>query len=206
MKSKTDLWVEMSIREIWTQCHFAEIAYSNIDPKAQRATDLVFSSIHSFLSHCAMVSKMLKARKENDSILKSFVLRLGMVSILLKFGKNNNSISIGQILSISSGSLVHKRKFRNSLEHYDRELKKWIKKYPTTINIGTYNIGSKRSIRGGNMVFVSHYDPVTDNFTFVDEDFNLMELVNEISRIKKIANKWVKGMQFGKIKPPFIQG
>src|SRR3989344_2204649 len=65
-KTEKDLWVEMSIREIWTQAHFAEIAYSHIDPKAASGNDAVFSSIHSFLSHCAMVSKMLSASDDDN--------------------------------------------------------------------------------------------------------------------------------------------
>ena len=66
MKKRTekDFWIEMSIREIWTQAHFAELAYQNIDPKAAGGTDAVFSSIHSFLSHCAIVSKMLSAKDQ----------------------------------------------------------------------------------------------------------------------------------------------
>jgi len=66
-KTEKDLWVEMSIREIWTQAHFAEIAFSHVDPKAASNNDAVFSSIHSFLSHCAMVSKMLSAKYDNNA-------------------------------------------------------------------------------------------------------------------------------------------
>ena len=87
-----DYWVEMSIREVWTQSHFAQIAYSHIDPKASNGTDLVFSSIHSFLSHSAMVSKMLLAKSDDPS-----------------------SKSIGDILGIPATSLIHNRKFRNHL-------------------------------------------------------------------------------------------
>lgn len=65
-KTERDYWVEMSIREIWTQAHFAELAYANIDIKATKDTDIVFSSIHSFLSHCAMVSKLLSGKDDVD--------------------------------------------------------------------------------------------------------------------------------------------
>ena len=171
----------MSIQEIWTQCHFAEIAYSNINLKAKRTTDLVFSSIHSFLSHSAMVSKMLKEKYSRSSPL-----------------------SIGDVLNVSTRSIVHKRKFRNNLEHYQKELKKWIDKYPPDVSIGTYNIGSKKRI-GVKMVFVTHYDPYTDDFTFVDKDFNLGELQKEVLRIKGLADGWVKSKRSGKIAPPFMK-
>ncbi len=197
MKNKRDLWIEMSIRETWTQCRFAEIAYSHINPKARRPTDLVFSSIHSFLSHCAMVSKMLKARY--SSTPKSFFAKL-----LETFRRNKRkNPMIGQILSVPLSSVVHNRNFRNSLEHYDKELKKWIKKYPPTINIGTHNIGPKSMFKG-NIVFVSHYDPTNDTFTFVDDDFNLGELNEEVSEIKNLADGWIKKVERGILKTPFI--
>ena len=161
-----DLWVEMSIREIWTQTHFAEIAYKNIDPKSKKGIDAVFSSIHSFLSHCANVSKMLEA-KDDDA-----------------------EKTIGDILNISKSSVIHERKFRNHLEHYDERLKKWIQKSKNK-SIGTYNIGPKSAIKMPNMIFVSHYDPNTSTFTFVDEDFNLGVLYEEVKRIKNLADDWV---------------
>jgi len=173
-RTVTDYWVEMSIREIWTQSHFAGIAYGHIDPKASIGTDLVFSSIHSFLSHAAMVSKMLLAKSEET-----------------------NSKSIGDILGIPETSFIHNRKFRNHLEHYDERLKKWIKKAAMGRAIGTYNIGPKSMIGIPNMIFVSHYDPTNDTFTFVDEDFKLGELNNELIRIKALADEWVKKNEKG---------
>lgn len=180
-RTEKDFWVEMSIREIWTQAHFAEIAYRNIDPKAIKGTDAVFSSIHSFLSHCANVSKMLVA---DD-------------------GKNPPK-TIGGILKVSKNSDIHNRKFRNHLEHYDKQLKKWIKEKGINTTIGTYNIGPKSMIQIPNMIFVSHYDPTDNTFTFVNEDFNLGVLYNEVIKIKSLADSWVKKAQSGIISPPFI--
>lgn len=187
IKTEKDLWIEMSIREIWTQAHFAEIAYSHIDPKAANGNDAVFSSIHSFLSHCAMVSKMLMANDypERKGLLKIFAEYL----IKLELLKKQKTIAIGSILGIKESSIIHKRKFRNHLEHYDERLKKWIRKYGTNIHVGTYNIGPKSEIP--DMLFVSHYDPSTQVFTFVNEDFDLGQLFEEVQRIKVIAATWV---------------
>lgn len=179
-KGEIDYWVEMSIREIWTQSHFAGIAYSHIDPKAERGTDLVFSSIHSFLSHAAMVSKMLMAKNDETP-----------------------SKTIGEILGVSSSSLVHNRKFRNHLEHYDERLKVWIKKAAMGKVVGTYNIGPKTMIGIPNMIFVSHYDPTNDTFTFVNEDFKLGELNAELEKINTLADEWVKKIERRIINPPF---
>lgn len=178
-RNKKDIWVEMSIREIWSQTHFADIAYSNIDPKAIKGTDAVFSSIHSFLAHCAIVSKLLKASDDSGSK------------------------TVGGILGILDSSLIHKRKFRNNLEHYDKELKGWIKKYPADVMIATYNI-MPRSAISGNVLFVNNYDPTINTFTFVNKDFDLGKMHAEAMRINAIADKWVKDIESGNIKPPFI--
>ncbi len=169
IRTEKDFWVEMSIREIWTQSHFAELSYKNIDPKVIKGTDLVFSSIHSFLSHCANVSKMLIANDGEDS-----------------------PTTIGDILGISSNSDIHNRRFRNYLEHYDERLKEWIRDKGIDANIGTYNIGPKSMIQIPNMVFVSHYDPTNNTFTFVNEDFNLEKLFIEVNIIKEKADLYIK--------------
>ena len=180
-KTEKDFWVEMSIHEVWTQAHFAEIAYSHIDPKVAVGNDAVFSSIHSFLSHCAMISKMLVA---NDD--------------------GNPAKSIGSVLNIADNSMIHERKFRNHLEHFDERIKRWIGKFAAGANIGTYNIDPKSAIQIPGMIFVSHYDPNTHTFTFIDEGFDLSRLYGEVKRIKGIAYEWIKKIESKVIKPPFI--
>jgi hypothetical protein len=167
-RTERDFWVEMSVREIWTQCHFAELAYMNLDSKARANIDAVFSSIHSFLSHCAMVSKLLRAKAD--------------------------SVTIEDVLKVSTTSKIHDRSFRNHLEHYDKRLKTWIKEKGLNAGIGTYNIGPKSMLPSG-VVFVSHYDPTSTTFTFVDEDINLRDLHTEIGEIKKVADAWVKNLR-----------
>ena len=180
-KTDKDLWVEMSIREISTQAHFAGIAYGRLDPKARSNNDAIFSSIYSFLSHCAMVSKMLAA-KDDGSPPKS----------------------IGSVVHVPGSSLIHKRVFRNHLEHYDERLKAWIGSYGVNSMIGTYNIGPKSALSMPGMVYVSHYDPSTQTFTFVNDDFDLRKLANEAERIKVLADEWVMDMSSGAISPPFL--
>ena len=168
----------MSIREIWTQCHFALIAYANIDKKAASPTDQAFSSIHSFLSHAANVSKLLK-------------------------GKSDSGKTIGQVLNVDNKSVIHEREFRNHLEHYDERLKRWIGRYEDGAEINTYNIGPKSAFTSRDRILVSHYDPETKTFTFVDEDFRLDILAEEAKAIKAKADAWVSDMESGRIMPPF---
>lgn len=181
-KTEQDYWVEMSIGEILTQAKFAKIAYMNIDPKAEEGVDSVFSSIHSFLSHCASMSKLLKAKN----------------------GETESSQSIGAVLKIDDISMIHDREFRNNLEHYDERIRRWIRKFALGANVGTYNIGPKKSFQVSNMIFVSHFDPTTGLFTFIDKDLLLSDLFKESQRIMGIADRWMQSVQFGKIVPPFI--
>jgi len=209
----------MSIREIWTQSHFAERAYQIIIHKATIGnTDILFSSIHSFLSHCVMVSKMLVANDQSThgvnrnavslvyalfSCSKSFLLCCAKALKIPTPVKNTPSTSIGDILGIPTTSLIHKRTFRNHLEHYDERLKRWIRRYGANSMVGTYNVGPKSMFKLPNMIYVRHYDPSSQTFTFVNEDFNLSALGAEVVRIKGLADNWVKDMEQQKIVPPF---
>ena len=133
-----DLLVKMAVREICTQCKFAEISYSNIDVKAQVGNDVIFSSIHSFLSHCANVSKFLWSQK--------------LTSI-------SEAQDLAQILGIPESYKIKEKSFRNVLEHYDKELKKWVGKKGENILILDYNIGPKKSFTiAKNSIHVRHYD------------------------------------------------
>ncbi len=166
-----DFWIEMSIREISTQSKFANLAYENIQNKAQSG-DIIFSSIHSFLSHCAMISKLLKALDENDVPVISKVLNLPESSLIY----------------------IHKRKFRNHLEHYDQDLKKWIRKFGPNSAIGTYNILPKASL-SKHIILISNYDPILNIATFVDEDIVLEPLCQEVLKVKALADDWVTKME-----------
>jgi len=176
-----DLWVELSVIEISMQARFADIAFGHIDPKARAGVDLVFSSIHSFLSHCTMISKMLKGRD-----------RAGAFQ------------TIGQALGIPLTSVIHQRAMRNHLEHYDERLQAWIQKFGPEVNIGINNIGPRSAIQGLNMIFVSHYDPATTIFTFVNEDYDLSMLHSEAMEIGEKASNWSESVRKRLIVPPYV--
>lgn len=55
------------------------------------------------------------------------------------------------------------------------------------------------------MVFVSHYDPGTKTFTFVNDDLDLSELETEVRRVKDLAYNWIKRMERGLITPPYTE-
>ena len=128
-----------------------------------------------------MVSKMLKATDHADP-----------------------SRSIGEVLGVPDTSAIHQRVFRNRLEHYDKQLKSWIRKFGANVNIGTYNIGPKSAFKVPNLVYINHYDPNTKTFTFVNEDFDLSALSSEVEWIRNLADVWVNGVESEINPPPYI--
>jgi hypothetical protein len=128
-----------------------------------------------------------------------------MVSKMLRAKYESNAIrEIGDVLGIAKSSPIHSRTLRNNLEHYDERLKVWIGKHGVDISIGDNNIGPKSALRITNLVFVRHFDPTLNTFTFVDVDYDLGVLFDEVQRIKEFANNWVMGVEGRAISPPFI--
>lgn len=193
-----DKWIEMAIREVWTECQFAQVSLSNIDLKAAPNTDVVFTSIHSFLSHCANASKLLDAKEWPDEALKNS--RVGsLINTVLRalgFKRGRGGKTIGEILGVSKTLVIHKRRwFRNSLEHYDERLWTWLKTYGPDVLIFDYNVMPKSAVKvapASKHIWVRNYDPVSNTFTFTDKDLDLSEMSKEVLDIQQIADQWVK--------------
>ena len=166
-----DKTIEMGIREIWSQCRYAEIAYSNVLNKSERDVAVTFSSIHSFLSHCGLVSKLLWSTTLSENI-------------------QNKKLT--EILLIEENSAIKERTFRDILEHYDTYLKKWIKEKGEDIAIWDNNIGPVEAFNFQNGIRVRHFDPTTSTYTLIDSDLNLQNMYIAILDIKQKADDWVK--------------
>jgi len=164
------LVLEMAIREISTQCTFAEIAYSNIGQKSTNGEDGLFSSIHSFLSHCAMISKFLRS----------------------KHIKGSDDEYIAKILGITSSYKINNRAFRDTLEHYDEYLAEWVSRHGENVNIMDYCIAHEGAVIGSNMVKVRVYNPSTKIYTLIDEKTDLNKLYEEAIDIRGKADSWIK--------------
>ncbi|MEK6531803.1 MAG: hypothetical protein AABZ23_04835 [Deltaproteobacteria bacterium] len=166
-RTEKDLWIEMTIREIWTQANLAELAYRNLALRA--GTDASFSFIHAFLTHCANVSEMLAA---GDG--------------------ENPPKTIGEVLEVSNGSYIHSRIFRNHLAHFDKRVREWICNKGTKAVAGATSVAPKSKLMIPGKSLVSHYDPANKIFTFMDEDFNISALYDEVIKVKWQADIWVK--------------
>jgi hypothetical protein len=172
MASAESFWIDLSIREIFSQARYADLAYSDVVRKAELLEDGLFSSIQAFLSHCAMISKMLKRR----------------------YNKLEGR-SIGDMLGISDNSFIHRRQFRDYLEHYDEKLLCWIKQLH---QIGfPYLDGTRQNnaIGDQNITHIRNYDRATCTLTLVGEDFDLSAMHAEATRIKEIADRWIESQR-----------
>lgn len=161
---KKDRIIEMAFRELRDQCKYAKVAYQNLQNKGQSNVTATFSSIHSFLSHCGLISKLLKSEKLATNFL----------------GKN-----IGNILGVSETAHLHNRNFRNSLEHYDERLATWINNRGQKVNILDNNIGPKDFLKIENSICIRHYDPVKNIYTLLDEDLDLGVLYDEVLEVEE---------------------
>jgi hypothetical protein len=177
-RTERDFWVEMSVRQIQTQCYFAERAYRNLDRKAGAGTDAVFSAIHCFLSHCASVSKLLRPQAD--------------------------SLTIEDVLKVSTTLKIHDRSLANHLEDYEERPKKWINENGLDAIIGNHNVGRKSLLPSKDALFVSHDDPRRGTFTFFYEDINLRDLCDEIVQVQAVASTWVQNMESTQRSETFI--
>lgn len=168
------LLTEMTIREVSTQCTFAIKAYDNINAKAGN-TDVVFSSIHSFLSHCRNIWRLLENTKLSQDVQPK---------------------TIRELLSVSKSSPLGNTGLRNMLEHYDKELYKWIKGMAGTSLIRDFNVFPNDTITAPDgSVWLRHYDPDKDEFSMLGTALRLGPMAEESKRIRQQADTWVKSLE-----------
>lgn len=105
-----------------------------------------------------------------------------------KLGINDNT----QFFYDSNSEVA--RKYRNILEHYDEYFEDWYNKGENNI-ISECNVGSKNIFIIGNKT-LRHYDPQYNKFIFLDDEYNLTQVMKETKEIyTKIIN--IEGERFG---------
>lgn len=161
---------KMSVREVLSQAQYAEVAYGNVRVKGTSNTIVTFSSIHSFLTHAGMLSKLLWSKKLKDP----------------STGK-----ILAKTLNLPDDLKIKDRRFRNILEHYDEYLKEWVDNKGGRVTIMDNCIGPKNAVHIPNSLWVRHYEPGTNIFTLLDTDLNLEELHKEVVLIIDKAIGWL---------------
>lgn len=158
-------------REIGVQINFALAAFNNITKKGEGNAITTHSSIHSFLTHCANISKLLWSEV-----------------IKIEIGKD-----IVEVIGAPSLPLLKDRTFRNDLDHYDERLVSWIKdEYPKHRSsdpsrrpVSDLTIGDKAHIGGPNALHLRNYDPLSKVYTYGDRELNLEEMRKELIELQK---------------------
>ena len=163
-------------REIGVQVLFALAAFENITKKGEGNIILTFSSIHSFLTHCANISKLLwSPPKATSGTIRS---------------------EIGQDLADAIGTpvlpLLKDKSFRDDLDHYDERMLRWIKEeYPKHQNgdadrrpVSDLTIGDKNQKGGQNALHLRNYNPDTKIYTYAERDLDLGALRDELLELQ----------------------
>lgn len=163
------------VSELYRQADNSLKAKARVDElNAQwpRPTSEVFNQLEVFLNSTAKVSLLLwpsraSSKARGDHLRKT--------------------------LGIADDNPMATRAARNHLQHFDERLDDWA---ATTVN-GNYAdriIGPPGAvvIADGTKV-LRQFDPATSIFTFQSEDYNILELANEIQKVADAARKYDGG-------------
>ncbi len=161
-------------REICTQIIFALAAYGNITKKAETDRVTIHSSIHSFLTHCSNISRLLWSPTDHESI------------------KHEIGDDLASVLGVPHLPLLANRDLRNDLDHYEERLVRWIKKaYPDRMSISNLTVGDITLKGSPGTKHLRHYDPSTTAYTFEDHEIVLANLKQELLTLQKFLGCFV---------------
>ncbi|WP_407146334.1 hypothetical protein [Bradyrhizobium sp. ORS 86] len=159
------------IRELGRQADYSLKAKARIDELIARSpppTLELFGQLETFLNCAAKVSLLLWPTRASSKARGEYLRKA---------------------LGVADDNPLATRAARNHLQHFDERLDDWA---ATTKN-GNYvdrNIGSLAGISmGDGSKVLRHFDPATSTFTFQSEDFNILELANEVQKVAKAAKK-----------------
>lgn len=158
-------------REICTQIIFALAAYDNITKKAEIDRVTIHSSIHSFLTHCSNISRLLWSSARRGSI------------------KSEICCDLASVLEIPNLPLLADRDLRNDLDHYDERLVSWIKEaYPVRMSVSDLTVGDITVKGRPGTKHLRHYDPSTTVYTFENHKTVLKDLRQELLGLQKFLD------------------
>ncbi|NNM83596.1 hypothetical protein HKL94_00015 [Candidatus Parcubacteria bacterium] len=164
-------------REIGVQILFALAAFDNLTKKGEGNVITTFLSIHSFLTHCANISKLLYSpKRRRNKIVKDAVDK-----------------TLAELIETPDSPHLKDRSFRDDLDHYDERLIGWIEeeypkhknKNPSRRPVSDLTIGDKDQKGGRDALHLRNYNPDSKTYTFGDRDLNLEELHQEILILQK---------------------
>ncbi len=182
------------VQEVFNQTRFSLYAWNALQSvlstiKSERKTQNIpgaFWLIHSFLTHAAMVSKIVKPSLNFSRNRSKDERRLSEL----------RATQIGDLLGVNSTSPVLQRAMRDHLEHFDERLDHW------NVESEHHNSLDMSFISGGGGVGFAtsdHFrvlDPETLTFRFRDDEFELRIVADEMLRIQQAASHWLVEHRF----------
>ncbi len=179
------------IGEIKLQCQFGLTAFNSAIASIRCGPPHeTFFFAHSFLTHAAMVSRCLSARK--GVVTNPEKHRLGAEKTArLKKLRTTRGDQIWQELDLEGESIIYDHTLRDHLEHFDERLEVWAIS-SLNRNFADMNIASVGAIVGldpGD--YQRNLDPDTLHFSFQGENFDLHAIAMELKRIGEAAAKWL---------------
>lgn len=151
-------------RQIYLQCRFLMTSALELNSGLRvRNTEYVFYNIQNILNAGANISKAMWGQRGR---------------------KLEERRPLRESIGVGDDSPLRQVAMRNNFEHLDERLDRW---WAESVhhNHADMNIGPKdRSIVGLDRIDMFRlFDPQTTDLTFWGEEFNIQEIVNEVSRI-----------------------
>ncbi|MDJ0945308.1 MAG: hypothetical protein QNJ30_17710 [Kiloniellales bacterium] len=163
--------VELGIREIATYCDFADLAYRSIDKSGRQEAVATYFYVHSLLSHCATVARLLWSSE---------------------LAEHAGGSNIAALLKVPQDYRVEDDSVREIMDRYDTRLAHGLSLRGEVRKVLDFNIGDRDAFEEEYSLFLRHYDPTVDTLTLIEEEFNLAQIATELSDIKSRANAWLQ--------------
>jgi hypothetical protein len=166
--------LEVYVREVVTQCKFAQMAMVDLRNTLNRKpvdVTRVFYSVHVFLMFVANLSKLLFPGKKDE----------------------DRGAELRRTLNVPLNSPIRAREFRNHYEHYDTRLDRWARSRPTLMIDMNVLSGPISSVTGvPHRSFMRNFDSLNYNLSFHGETYGLLNTEVATNRILKEAKSFLK--------------
>ncbi len=163
--------VELGIREIATFCDFADLAYRSIDKSGRQEAVVSYFYVHSLLSHCATVARLLWSPA---------------------LAEHAGGSSIAALLKVPRSYRIEDDSVREIMDSYDTRLAHGLSLRGEVRKVLDFNIGDRDAFEQEYSLFLRHYDPTVDTLTLMEEEFNLAQIATELADIKSRAEAWLR--------------
>ncbi len=138
----------------------------------QEVISQIFFYLHSFLTHVGNISKLFWCpRAKNNTVYEV------------------RGDWLRDVLDIRDPSCIRDRHLRDALEHYDERLDDWFNQHGAYMRMD-FHLGSALPSWFPPEHRHRAFDPDTNTFSFMGQEFPLTPLVAEIRGVLKRAKKW----------------